>query len=127
MSLVVSGTGKRAAAAATAYLHAKTGESPFAAWLNFVQLGLGLHARVGPLSAHGVVSVTLRLVLLSVAVGGAAFGAYAGLATAWPGEGTAIDLARLLLSAGAGLAVWAAGLAWMRLPEAEALVRRLRR
>ena len=35
MSLVVSGTGKRAAAAATAYLHAKTGESPFAAWLNF--------------------------------------------------------------------------------------------
>jgi putative peptidoglycan lipid II flippase len=97
-----------------------------AAWLNFVQLGFGLRARVGPLSAHDVVPTTLRLVVLSAAVGGAAFGVYAGLVAALPGTGTALDLARLLLSAGAGVGVWAAGLAWMRLPEAEALWRRLR-
>ena len=98
-----------------------------AAWLNFVQLGVGLRARVGPLSAHDVVPTTLRLLVLSAAVGGAAFGVYAGLAAALPGGGTALDLARLLLAAGAGVGVWAAGLAWMRLPEAEALWRRLRR
>jgi hypothetical protein len=33
-ALVVSGVGKSAAAAATAYLHARAGEVPFAAWLN---------------------------------------------------------------------------------------------
>ncbi len=34
VALVVSGVGKAAAAAATAYLHARTGECPFGVWLN---------------------------------------------------------------------------------------------
>jgi hypothetical protein len=33
-ALVVSGVGKTAAAAATAYLHGRTGEAPFGVWLN---------------------------------------------------------------------------------------------
>ena len=45
-SLVVSGMGKRASAAATAYLHAKTEEKPNPVWVN---VGIGgppdVHAR----------------------------------------------------------------------------------
>ncbi len=38
-ALVISGAGKIAAAAATAYLHARTGEEPLAVWLNFGTAG----------------------------------------------------------------------------------------
>ncbi len=98
-----------------------------AAWLNFVQLGVGLHARVGPLSAHAVVATTLRLLVLSAAVGAAAYGAYAGLVAALPGSGTAREMVRLLVAAALGMGVWAGGCAWMRLPEAEALWKRFAR
>lgn len=38
-ALVISGIGKLAAAAATSYLHARTGEEPFGVWLNFGTAG----------------------------------------------------------------------------------------
>jgi putative peptidoglycan lipid II flippase len=97
-----------------------------AAWLNFVQLGAGLRARVGSLSGHAVTSTTLRLLALSAAVGGAAWGVHALAMEVLPGLGTPLDLLRLGLATAAGVGVWAIGVAWMRLPEAEALWRRLR-
>jgi putative peptidoglycan lipid II flippase len=98
-----------------------------AAWLNFAQLGVGLRRSVGSMAAHAVASTTWRLAALSVAVGGAAWGVHRLLERAWTGEGTAVAIVRLAAGTSAGLAVWAGGLAVLRLPEAEALWRRLRR
>jgi nucleoside phosphorylase len=53
-ALVISGTGKLAAAAATSYLHAKTGEEPFGVWLNFGTAGHRDRPRGDILLAHTV-------------------------------------------------------------------------
>jgi len=53
-SLVISGIGKLAAAAATSYLHAATGEEPFGVWLNFGTAGHRDRPRGDVLLAHTV-------------------------------------------------------------------------
>jgi nucleoside phosphorylase len=53
-ALVVSGVGKIAAAAATSYLHAKTGEEPFALWINVGTAGHRNRRRGDVLLAHTV-------------------------------------------------------------------------
>jgi len=53
-ALVISGVGKIAAAAATSYLHARTGEEPLAVWLNFGTAGHRDRPRGEVLLAHTV-------------------------------------------------------------------------
>jgi hypothetical protein len=53
-ALVISGIGKLAAAAATSYLHSKTGEEPFALWVNFGTAGHRDRPRGEILLAHTV-------------------------------------------------------------------------
>ncbi len=53
-ALVISGIGKLASAAATSYLHARTGEEPFGVWLNFGTAGHRDRARGDVLLAHTV-------------------------------------------------------------------------
>ena len=53
-ALVISGIGKLAAAAATSYLHARTGEEPFGLWLNFGTAGHRDRPRGDVLLAHTV-------------------------------------------------------------------------
>jgi hypothetical protein len=53
-ALVISGSGKIAAAAATAYLHARTGEEPLAVWLNFGTAGHRARPPGDVLLAHTV-------------------------------------------------------------------------
>ncbi len=53
-ALVISGVGKMAAAAATAYLHARTDEEPLAVWLNFGTAGHHDRPRGDVLLAHTV-------------------------------------------------------------------------
>jgi nucleoside phosphorylase len=53
-ALVVSGVGKIAAAAAAAYLHARTGENPFGVWLNFGTAGHRDRLRGDVVVAHTV-------------------------------------------------------------------------
>jgi hypothetical protein len=53
-ALVISGIGKLAAAAATSYLHGRTGEEPFGVWLNFGTAGHRDRPRGDILLAHTV-------------------------------------------------------------------------
>ncbi len=53
-ALVVSGVGKFAAAAATSYLHTRTGEEPFALWINVGTAGHRDRPRGDVLLAHTV-------------------------------------------------------------------------
>jgi hypothetical protein len=53
-ALVISGVGKTAAAAATGYLHAKTGEEPLGVWLNFGTAGHRDRPRGDLVLAHTV-------------------------------------------------------------------------
>jgi len=53
-ALVISGIGKILAAAATSYLHARTGEEPFGVWLNFGTAGHRDRPRGDILLAHTV-------------------------------------------------------------------------
>lgn len=53
-ALVVSGVGKLAAAAATSYLHTKTGEEPFGLWINVGTAGHRERPRGDVLLAHTV-------------------------------------------------------------------------
>jgi hypothetical protein len=53
-ALVISGIGKLAAAAATSYLHARTGERPFEVWLNVGTAGHRDRRRGDALLAHTV-------------------------------------------------------------------------
>ena len=59
-ALVISGMGKPAAAAATSYLHAKTGEEPFGVWLNFGTAGHRDRPRGDILLAHTVTDAASR-------------------------------------------------------------------
>ncbi len=59
-ALVISGVGKLAAAAATSYLHAKTGEEPFGVWLNFGTAGHRDRPRGDTLLAHTVTDAASR-------------------------------------------------------------------
>jgi len=53
-ALVISGIGKLAAAAATSYLHARTGEEPFGVWINVGTAGHRERRRGDILIAHTV-------------------------------------------------------------------------
>ena len=59
-ALVISGIGKLSAAAATSYLHAKTGEEPFGVWLNFGTAGHRERPRGDTLLAHTVTDAASR-------------------------------------------------------------------
>ena len=97
-----------------------------AAWTNFALLARGLRRRIGPLGAMRVIPTTLVIALISVVMGVACGAFHRLLEQAWDGGGFAGEIVRLLASVLLGVALFAAGTLLARVPEARALLDRLR-
>jgi putative peptidoglycan lipid II flippase len=98
-----------------------------AAWINFGWLAVGLRRRVGALGDHGVMAASLKMLALSLVMGGACQLAHGAMERWLGGSGLAGDIARLGSAVLLGLALVAAGARALGLPETAALNRVFRR
>jgi putative peptidoglycan lipid II flippase len=92
-----------------------------AAWSNMAILERGLARRAGSLRQHAVVPATLKLAVLSAAMGIACGVCQALLGRYRPGGGLPGEAARLGVSVALGIALTALGVHALRLPEVEAI------
>jgi len=97
-----------------------------AAWTNMAILERGLTRRAGSLREHAVVPVTLKLALLSAAMGAACAACQAALERFAGGGGFAGEAGRLGISVALGIGITALGVHALRLREVEAIRARIR-
>lgn len=99
----------------------------FAGWVNFGVLYVAIRRHLGSFAGTGVVSATARMVIISVVMGFATAGLHGFLERHLPLGGFAGEVARLSIAMAAGVAIVALGSLALRVPEATAFARRLRR
>jgi len=98
-----------------------------AAWVNFGVLHWGLRRRVGSLAEHGVMRMTIGMVLLSMFMFVAVSGTHVLLASLIPGSGLSLSALRLLAAIAVGIAIVSVGVVWSGSQEGAAIRGMLRR
>ncbi len=98
-----------------------------AAWINFSWLGLALRRRIGPLRGEQILATSLKMGGLSVVMGFACHAFHDLGETLLPGEGILVQIVRVGTTVFLGVAIVAAGIRWLDLPEGNRLLARFRR
>ena len=133
---VTAVSAKIAASFVFIYAFRRLGGDPFlglalstslAAWINFGWLAVGLRRHLGSLAGQRVVTTYLKMLLVSVVMGGACRLLHDWLESGWPGGGLTGEIVRLAIAIVAGVGLLLVGVAVARVPEGRLLLSFLRR